>query len=139
MLKCVFTLAIVPAIAPLAIAILKEKSMAFNFKAMTRKELAKLKSDVEKALKNAEARERRDARKAAEKAAAEFGYSLDDLSASPKPKSARKGKKVKPKAKAAPKYRNPANPEQTWSGRGRKPNWINEALLGGADITDLEI
>lgn len=111
--------------------------MAFNLKAMTRKELTKLKKDVDKALKTAADRERRDALKAAEKAAAEFGYSLGELSGMPKPKAAKKAPKGKAKAKA--KYRNPANPEQTWSGRGRKPFWINEALTNGVDITDLEI
>lgn len=24
------------------------------------------------------------------------------------------------------KYRNPANPEQTWTGRGKKPNWLTD-------------
>ncbi len=113
--------------------------MAVDLKTMTRKELAKLQKDVEKALKTAEERERRDALKAAEKAVAEFGFKLDDLAPAPKPKAPRKARKVKPKTKAKAKYRNPANPEQTWSGRGRKPFWINEALLAGADITDLEI
>lgn len=113
--------------------------MAFNLKAMTHKELAKLKNDVTKALKIAEERMRKEALKAAEKAAAGFGYSLTELTPDTKPKAVKKGPKGKPKAKAKPKYRNPANPEQTWSGRGRKPLWINEALNNGADITDLEI
>ncbi|MDX1655331.1 MAG: H-NS histone family protein [Candidatus Competibacteraceae bacterium] len=26
------------------------------------------------------------------------------------------------------KYRNPADPTQTWSGKGKRPNWLNEAL-----------
>ncbi len=43
------------------------------------------------------------------------------------------------KGKAVPKYRNPGNPDQTWTGRGRKPKWVNEVLQGGADLTDLEI
>lgn len=30
----------------------------------------------------------------------------------------------KPKSKVAPKYRNPNDTEQTWTGRGRKPLWI---------------
>jgi len=42
-------------------------------------------------------------------------------------------------AKAAPKYRNPSDPEQTWSGRGRKPGWLVTALEAGVDISDLEI
>jgi DNA-binding protein H-NS len=115
--------------------------MAFNLKAMTAKELTKLKKDVEKALKSAEERARRDALKAVEKAAAEFGFSFDELSGKAKPKVARKGtkKKSKAKAKAAPKYRNPADPEQTWSGRGRQPFWFKEAVTGGTDPSSLEI
>lgn len=40
---------------------------------------------------------------------------------------------VKPRAgtgnreKAEPKYRNPNDPSQTWSGRGRTPKWLLEA------------
>lgn len=32
------------------------------------------------------------------------------------------------RAAVPPKYRNPANPTQLWSGRGRKPGWIVDAL-----------
>lgn len=28
------------------------------------------------------------------------------------------------RAKVAPKYRNPADPEQTWTGRGKSPLWV---------------
>lgn len=28
--------------------------------------------------------------------------------------------------KVAPKYRNPTNPEQTWTGRGKAPLWVQE-------------
>lgn len=102
--------------------------MAIDLEKMSRKELLELRTKVEKALKGAESRERREALKAAEKAAAEFGFSLSELS----PETA------KP-AKAAPKYRNPADPAQTWTGRGRKPQWVHEALKAGSDISDLEI
>lgn len=33
-----------------------------------------------------------------------------------------------PKAAVAPKYRNPDNAGQTWSGRGKRPAWFSEAL-----------
>lgn len=33
-----------------------------------------------------------------------------------------------PKAAVAPKYRNPDNAAQTWSGRGKRPLWFVEAL-----------
>ncbi len=105
--------------------------MGINLEKMSRKELLSLRTDVEKALENAEKRERGEALKAAEKAAAEFGFSLAELSGD----STRPGKIGKARAK----YRNPADPEQTWTGRGRKPQWIHDALQSGADISDLEI
>lgn len=107
--------------------------MAIDLSAMSRAELLQLQKDIEKALKEAEQRERREALKAAEKAAAEYGFSLSDLSADAKPRSTGK------KSKTPPKYRNPENPEDTWSGRGRKPQWVHDALNKGVDISDLEI
>lgn len=49
------------------------------------------------------------------------------------------GKGRKSGAKAPAKYANPADPSQTWSGRGRKPAWVHEALEAGKSIEDLEI
>ncbi len=33
--------------------------------------------------------------------------------------------------KVLPKYRNPADPAQTWAGRGAQPRWFREALAAG--------
>lgn len=30
-----------------------------------------------------------------------------------------------------PRYRNPANPSETWAGRGKRPRWLVQALKGG--------
>ena len=38
---------------------------------------------------------------------------------------------------AAPKYRHPDNPGLTWSGRGKRPTWVNEALAAGKALDDL--
>ncbi|MGZ9032950.1 MAG: H-NS histone family protein [Rhodospirillales bacterium] len=38
-----------------------------------------------------------------------------------------------------PKYRNPDNPEETWSGRGRQPRWVQAALAEGETLDDLAI
>jgi DNA-binding protein H-NS len=38
---------------------------------------------------------------------------------------------------APPKYRHPDNPGLTWSGRGKRPAWINEALASGKTLDDL--
>lgn len=55
------------------------------------------------------------------------GFSFDELF----------GKGARPKAVA--KYRNPANPAETYTGQGRKPNWLVKALEGGANIEDFAI
>ena len=34
----------------------------------------------------------------------------------------------------APKYRNPANPAETWAGRGLKPRWLAAALKSGKKL-----
>ena len=36
-----------------------------------------------------------------------------------------------------PIYRNPANASQTWSGRGKQPKWILDALGQGLRLEDL--
>ncbi len=103
--------------------------MNFDLNAMSRKELLKLKRDVEKAIRAAEQKEKLEALKAAERAAAEYGFSLSELSGVVKTRG----------SKAAPKYRNPDNPSQTWTGRGRKPAWFLRAVERGVDISELEI
>lgn len=47
--------------------------------------------------------------------------------------SKRKGVKLKPK------YRNPENPEQVWTGRGNRPRWVTAALERGLTFQDLLI
>jgi DNA-binding protein H-NS len=39
----------------------------------------------------------------------------------------------------APKYRNPANPEETWAGRGLKPRWLAAALKSGKKLEHFSI
>jgi DNA-binding protein H-NS len=60
------------------------------------------------------------------------GYTFEDVFGTAR-KAKRSGSKV------APKYRNPANPAQTWSGRGKRPHWFNDALKAGKKEKDLAI
>jgi len=50
----------------------------------------------------------------------------------PKAKRATAGKKV------APKYRDPANPANTWTGRGRMPQWV-QALNAAGTLASAQI
>jgi DNA-binding protein H-NS len=42
-------------------------------------------------------------------------------------------------AKVVPKYRNPNEPSETWSGRGKQPRWLTAALLTGHKIEEFVI
>ena len=38
-----------------------------------------------------------------------------------------------------PKYQNPKNPSETWSGRGKQPRWLKVQLRAGKKLNDLLI
>lgn len=38
---------------------------------------------------------------------------------------------------AAPRFRNPENPSETWSGRGNRPEWVERALASGHRLENL--
>ena len=103
--------------------------MDIDLETLSKDELKQLKTDVEKALKTIDARRKAEAKRAVEQAAKEFGFSLDEILAA----GGSKG------SKGAPKYANPADPEQTWTGRGRKPNWVVAALESGKSLEDLAL
>lgn len=104
--------------------------MAVNLDKMSREELLDLKKRVDNALKVFERRKKREALAAARKAALDHGFSLDEIVG-----GAAKG----PKTKSAPKYANPADPSQTWTGRGRQPGWIKDALKKGKKLESMAI
>ena len=87
---------------------------------------------VDKALSTLADRERAAALDAAEKAAKQHGFSLQELTGIAATKSKRKSKNPA-------KFRNPTDPSQTWTGRGRKPQWIKDAESAGTDLADFAI
>jgi DNA-binding protein H-NS len=95
----------------------------FDLESMSLDDLKKLSRDVERAIASFEERKRREARKAMEKVAREFGLSVEDVVGAQKA-TARA-------SKSAVKFRNPANPSETWSGRGRQPGWYKDAIGKG--------
>jgi DNA-binding protein H-NS len=38
-----------------------------------------------------------------------------------------------------PKFRNPFEPFETWSGRGKKPRWVTKLLKSGRKMDDIRI
>ncbi len=111
--------------------------MKAELRKMTRKELEKLKLDVEKALERVEVREMKTALAAAEKAAAAHGFSLSEITGETTPAKPKKRKTSK--NAGTPKYRNPADKTQTWTGKGRQPTWFKDALTAGKTPEAMEI
>lgn len=114
--------------------------MSFNLDELSIDELGKLIRQAERKLE----KKRMEAVKAAQaeigKIARDLGVSVDDLlqeKATRKKKAARK--KLGPRKRAAIKYRNPANSSETWTGRGKHPIWLREALEKGATLESFRV
>jgi DNA-binding protein H-NS len=45
----------------------------------------------------------------------------------------------RPYPKVHPKYRNPKDPAETWSGRGKQPRWLRAQLRSGKTVNDFLI
>ena len=90
---------------------------------MSMAELKKLSKGVEKAIATHEERQRKDALAAAEAKAKEMGFTLSELIG--------KSATAKVGSLSSPKYRHPDDPDVTWTGRGRQPEWMKSALANG--------
>lgn len=100
----------------------------------TYQELLAQKADLEKQIENARKQELTDAIAQIRSLMSQYGLTIADLGgkAGGGKASATKGSKV------APKYRNQATGE-TWTGRGRQPKWVEQALASGKTLEDLAI
>jgi DNA-binding protein H-NS len=94
------------------------------------KELKELQSQVARAISSYEDRKKKEAVAELEDRARQMGFSLAELMGTPI---------VRKRAPATAKYANPANPSETWSGRGRKPRWFEAALAAGRNPEDLAV
>ena len=94
------------------------------------KELKALQAQVARAIATYEDRRKKDALSELEEKARELGFTLAELTGTAVPRK---------RAPAEAKYANPANPADTWSGRGRKPRWFEEALKAGKSANDLRV
>jgi DNA-binding protein H-NS len=97
-----------------------------NLKSMSVDKLSKLREQVDAALSAKVIEERRTLQD-------ELGK-LERLAGS-RGKAGRAGAR----GPVAAKYRNPANPAETWAGRGLKPRWLAAALKSGKKIEDFSI
>lgn len=105
--------------------------MDANLNSLSLKELRDLQSQVAKAIASFEDRKKKEALSELEEKARTLGYSLSELTGAPAA--------TRKRTPAAPRYANPANAADTWSGRGRKPRWFEAALKAGQRPEDLSV
>jgi DNA-binding protein H-NS len=102
-----------------------------NVDKMTLKDLIELDLKVQKALGAAKERERTELKHKIAALAEDSGFSVSELFGG---RGAAKGK-----SSGIAKYKNPDNHSETWTGRGRKPNWLVAKLGKGSKMADFEI
>ena len=86
-------------------------------------DLLKLQAQIEAAIDVRKVEEKADLKKKLSDLATRSGFSVEELYG-----KARKGKA------SEIKFRHPKDPSLTWTGRGRKPSWLNEAVKKGAKL-----
>lgn len=59
------------------------------------------------------------------------GYSIEELFGT--------GGGRRSKSTSGPKFANPADPSQTWTGRGKRPGWFKDALAAGKSQDSMRI
>jgi DNA-binding protein H-NS len=91
---------------------------------MSVSQLLDLQKKIEAAIVERRATEAREVKDQLQAMAEKSGFSLAELFG---------GKRGK-RGPSSIKYRNPKDTSQTWTGRGRKPNWLVAALKKGAKI-----
>ncbi len=104
---------------------------AINVDKMNLKELVALEGKVKSAIAEARTKERAELKSKVAALALSHGFSITELFGS------RGAGKVK--ATGIAKYANPDDSSDTWTGRGRKPNWLLARLKKGAKVSEFEI
>lgn len=74
------------------------------------------------------------------------GYTIEELfgAGAPRPAAtrsapAKKASKGRSLGKVPPKYRNPANKDETWTGRGKQPRWLAAQVAKGKSVEEFLI
>ena len=102
-----------------------------NLEKFSLEELKTLQNEVAVAIFNFEKQRKAETLAELEALAHAKGFSLKELLDNSNGKSNKKS--------VAPKYVDSANPENTWTGRGRKPKWLVTALENGRTAEDFAI
>ena len=106
--------------------------MKDNLDHMSEHELASMIANAQRALREKQSSKRREVIARIRELAAEIGVTVE-IHEGDRPASSRRGGKV------APKYRNPDNHAETWTGRGMKPRWLQALVSAGREVSEFLI
>lgn len=106
--------------------------MKINLTTLSIAELKSLLNEIEVEMDSRTKEERQKLLQEFRDKAKSLGISLEDLL------SGQKGK-TRAVSKVAAKYANPADANQTWTGRGKRPRWVTECLDAGKSLDDLKV
>lgn len=96
------------------------------------RELMELKQNIDIAIEAKRQSEKSNIKSKVRALIEEAGFDVGEIVGNGSSRSL-KGRKV------APKYRNPKNPEETWTGRGRQPKWLAAELARGRTLNSFLI
>lgn len=100
-------------------------------------ELREAQNAIAEELGNRVEQRRQDTAKKIKQLAAEAGIPLEELTTMGG--KSKKGNGGDKRIAVEPKYRNPGNPDETWSGRGRKPRWLEVFVTSGRELEEFRI
>ncbi len=106
--------------------------MAVDVSKMSRKQIQALRNKLDTRETEMRKKDLADLRKRIQDMVKKEGYTMDEV-------LGRRTRRAKRTGKVPPKYANPADPEQTWSGRGKRPNWFKAAVAKGKKEADMLI
>ncbi|HTQ80685.1 MAG TPA: H-NS histone family protein [Thermoanaerobaculia bacterium] len=107
------------------------KSSGVDLSKLSFEELQALGQEIETELASRREAEKERVRKQMQELAESIGMTVEEILG----KEGAKGRAGKGEAK----YRHPENPEWVWSGRGKRPTWLNEALSAGKSLEDFAV
>ena len=105
---------------------------------LSEKSLAKLREDIDGRLAELQKERIEEARKDVSALLMKKGLTLQEVYPELLDQSGRK-KIKKARTKAPPKYQHPEDATVTWTGRGRRPRWVEDILKKGGALEDIAI
>lgn len=104
-----------------------------DLKSVTTPDLQKLIKDIEVELKNRKEADRKTLIELFAQQAKDHGFALSDLL------QQTGAKKTRVTTAGTARYANPSDASQTWTGRGRKPQWVIDFVSAGGSLDALLI